>query len=358
MNRVLVIVYGHVADTMAAIPALRSLRRARPDARIEVLCLRSVVPVLSACPYVDALIPWTDFKRKQGRAAKLEKAARIARLGVRLRTRRYDTTLVFHRSFGALRHLASLTGAPNVVAADAAHGLESSREENRRVIQAVGIEEDGGPVELWTAGEDQAWADRLLAEAPGTGPIIGLHGGSDWSCQQWLPERFAHVGEALRRATGGRLVITGSPDEIVLQDEIAEGLSADPVRCAGKTSFGRLVALIRRLDLLICVNSAPAAIARAVGTPMVVLLGPEDPRLTGVEEAPLVRIVQPGRELAPGSWCEFGRWGVLSGCQSPMCRGLGGLGLLDPDVVVKEALELLNATRQTKEKRPSTLIGG
>ena len=101
--------------------------------------------------------------------------------------------------------------------------------------------------------------------------------------------------------------------------------------------------MIRELDVLVCVNSAAAAIARAVGTPAVVLLGPEDPRLTGLVAGDRLRIVQPGERLIPGSWCEFGRWGLLSGCESPMCRGLSGLDQLDPMTVVEEVHGLLGA---------------
>jgi len=352
-GRVLAIVYGHVADSMAAVPALRSLRRGLPGTRIELLCLSSVAPLLEPCPYVDEVLAWDDFRRKGLRGARAEKAAVIAALALRLRRRRYDAVLVFHRSFRALRRLAAMSGAPVVAgvsdggdgyshpAPEPAGGLESSREENGRVLAAVGLADDGGPIELWTDEPDRARARSLLAGAGR--PLVGLHPGSDWSCQQWLPERFAAVGSALQRGLGAGVVITGSGAELELQEEIADGLAEPPVRAAGRTTLRGLAAVIRELDVLVCVNSAAAAIARAVGTPAVVLLGPEDPRLTGLVAGDRLRIVQPGERLIPGSWCEFGRWGLLSGCESPMCRGLSGLDQLDPMTVVEEVHGLLGA---------------
>ncbi|MBO0686820.1 MAG: hypothetical protein J2P45_27040, partial [Candidatus Dormibacteraeota bacterium] len=265
----------------------------------------------------------------------------LGRLAIRLRAGRYDTAIVLHRSFGALRRLAALSGASTVVAAAPINGVESSRDENRRALSMLGIDDDGGPLEIWTTDADRDSAARLTAEAPGSGPLVGLHPGSDWSCQQWLPERLAAVGSRLQVEVGARLLITGAAGEAALAAEVAEGLRGGAVNAAGRTSLAELVAVIQRLDLLVCVNSAPAAIARAVDTRAVVLLGPEDPRLTGLEEGPGLRVVQPGRRPAPGSWCEFGRWGLLSGCESPMCRGLNGLGELDPGAVVAEAVELL-----------------
>ena len=344
-------IYGHVADTMAAIPGLRSLRRAYPRARIEALVIRASEPILRDCPYVDAVLSWKDFQLKGTRFARAEKATTMGLLGWRLRQNRYDAVLVFHRSFRSIRRLAAVSRAPVRAGIStgrdgythwlpAPAGIHSSREENRRVLEAIGVEEDGGPLELWTSVRDQSVVDRLLGAASER-PLIGLHPGSDWSCQQWLPERFAAVGRDMQGRIGARIVVTGSASEVGLQEEIAAGLAAEPVRAAGATSLGELIAVIRRLDLLICVNSAPAAIARAVGTPAVVLLGPEDARLTGLVPGPRLGIVQPDRGREPGSWCEFGRWGVLSGCESPMCRAISGLDQLDPAEVTRVAMRLL-----------------
>src|SRR5438270_2457676 len=147
-RKILVIVYGHIADTMAAIPGLRSLRHAYPGARIDALVIHGAAPVLIGCPYVDDVVAWDDFRQKGTRWAKAEKAATIASLGLRIRRRRYDAVLVFHRSFRAIRELASLSGAQVVAGVSSGgdrythrveppHGVHSSREENRAVLAAI-----------------------------------------------------------------------------------------------------------------------------------------------------------------------------------------------------------------------------
>jgi len=349
-SKVLVIVYGHVADTMAAIPGLRSLRAAYPSATIDVLALESASPILEPCPYIDRLITWRDFQHKGERVARLEKLGSVASLAIRLRKRRYDATLVFHRSAGAMRKLAAMLGSP-VRAGVSYEGdsythtvppgseAESSRNENRRVLASIGVEEDGGAVELWTEAGDAAWASAFLGER--AGPRVGIHPGSDWSCQQWLPKRFAEVGRSLQVAAEATIVITGSRAEVELEREIAEGLTEAPLRACGRTSFAQFVEIVRRLDLLVCVNSAAAAIAAAVGTPAVVLLGLEDARYTGIKNSGALTVIQPQLSGPRGNWCEFGRWGVLSGCDSPMCRGLGGLGEVEAAAVAEQALAML-----------------
>ena len=351
-KRILVIVYGHIADTIAAIPAVRSLRAAYPSALIDVLALESAQPILGPCPYIDKLITWQDFRHKGQPIDKLEKLGVIASLAWSLKRNAYDATLVFHRSSGAMRKLAALIGSPIRVGSSAGGdhythpvapvtAVESSRDENRRILEAIGIQDDAGEVELWTQGRDAAWAASFLGNH--RAPRVGIHPGSDWSCQQWLPERFAEVARNLQAATGASVITTGTEGEMELEAQIVRGMSQAPVRACGQTSFGQFVELVRKLDLLISVNSGAAAIARAVGTPAVVLLGLEDPRYTGVSDGLALTVIQPQIAAQGGNWCEFGRWGVLSGCNSPMCRGLGGLAGIDPPAVTSAAIRLLHA---------------
>jgi ADP-heptose:LPS heptosyltransferase len=361
-RRILVVVYGHVADTMAAIPGLRSLRAAFPSASIDVLALDSAASILGPSPYIDNLITWRDFQHKGERVARVEKLGVISSLALRLKRRGYAATLVFHRSSGAMRKLSSMvgsgvragvsTGGENFThPARPGPSVESSREENRRVLEAIGVIEDGGPVELWTSDEDKKWAADFTVSRDG--PIVGIHPGSDWSCQQWLPKRFAEVARSLQANAGATVVITGSAAEIALESEIADGLTGNVIRACGRTSFGQFVETIKRLDLLICVNSAAAAVANAVGTPAVVLLGLEDARFTGIGGGRRLSLIQPQTATQGGGWCEFGRWGVLSGCDSPMCRGLGGLGNLASSIVVTEALRMLaGASSGSSSRRP------
>ena len=347
-RKVLVIAYGHLADTMASIPALRSLRAAYPSASIHVLALESAAPILGPCPYIDELITWRDFQHKGERVARIEKAAVLAALAWKLRQSGYDATLVFHRSTGwigtPIRAGVSNGGGGYTHAAAPGPEVESSREENRRVLAALGIDEDGGALELWTKPEDAEWATAFVGS--GTGPLVGIHPGSDWSCQQWLPKRFAEVGSTLQATAGARIVITGSGAETDLEAEIAQGLARDPLGACGQTTFGQFVEVIRRLDVLVCVNSAAAAVATAVGTPAVVLLGLEDARYTGVGSSRTQTLIQPKVASQGGGWCEFGRWGVLSGCNSPMCRGLGGLAAVAPAIVSAEVLKMLERSAQ------------
>ena len=54
--RILVIRYRFIGDTVLAIPTLRNLRRAFPNAKIDVLSEPVSGDTLALCPYKDELI--------------------------------------------------------------------------------------------------------------------------------------------------------------------------------------------------------------------------------------------------------------------------------------------------------------
>ena len=57
-GRILVVCTRYIGDTVLAIPFLRNLRRAFPDAAIDVCAEGGSRMVLADCPYVDELVCW------------------------------------------------------------------------------------------------------------------------------------------------------------------------------------------------------------------------------------------------------------------------------------------------------------
>ena len=115
----------------------------------------------------------------------------------------------------------------------------------------------------------------------------------------WGGANFARLGRLLRERHGAGLVLTGGPDDVPLAVGIALqmdspsalhvghapadappagsatqiGIAPPPV-LAGRTSVREMAAVIERLDVLVSVDSGPAHMAAALGTPLVVLWGP------------------------------------------------------------------------------------
>ncbi|NCX97967.1 MAG: hypothetical protein EBX35_05200 [Planctomycetia bacterium] len=110
-RRILVVCTRYIGDTVLAIPFLRNLRRAFPDATIDVCAEGGARMVLADCPYVDELIAWRRPAGRRGFAASL---AAIRTQATWLAGRGYDRAYLLKRSLsGAI--LATLAGIPHRV---------------------------------------------------------------------------------------------------------------------------------------------------------------------------------------------------------------------------------------------------
>jgi ADP-heptose:LPS heptosyltransferase len=375
IRRILVTAYGHIADVLPSGPALRALREAYPQARITVLSVGYVQEMLAACPYVDEVIIFQDFKHKGSRWGKLEQVLKLAQLAPRL-YRRFDLALVLHARSRFLSRLVWLSGAkmragfldvasPRMLThpARALDGLTSFREENRRVLEAIGISSMRDGLELWPAPADEEAVNALLADAgvASADLLVGLHPGSHWTCQQWSPKEWARVADELVARYGARLVITGTGDECSLAEAIIAQMTRQEVRpidATGRTSILQFAALVKRLNLLICVNSAASQVGLAMGTPTLNLVGYENPVWTApLKTEPMTIIRGCDDSNAVEYWCPYHVWGRLSECHRAECIGIGGLSLITPAMVLRQVEQQLKSSPGTANRQDSPTGG-
>jgi ADP-heptose:LPS heptosyltransferase len=363
VHRIIVTAYGHIADVLPAFAALRALRQAYPQAHITVLSVEYVREMFEQCADVDDVLVMKDFKRKGTRRGKLEQLLRLAQLLPHV-YRRYDMALILHARTGFLTLLAWLSGAriragiPDVASpwmlthpARPLTAFVSFREENRRVLEAVGIKTMGQSLEITPSDHDIDAVRQLLAsEGVRDGDLlIGLHPGSHWTCQQWDVAEWSALADDLVTRFGARIIISGSPDEEGLGRAIIERMrvkDAGVINMAGRTSIMRFAALIRSLNCLVCVNSAASQIALAVHTPAVNLVGYENPVWTAPLASERMIIVRGCDDAtAVANWCPYNVWGKLSECHRAECVGIGGLSLVRREQVTREVEKWLEDGR-------------
>ena len=85
------------------------------------------------------------------------------------------------------------------------------------------------------------------------------------------------MAAALRQRYGVAPLVTGSAAEEDLVRAVVAASGRRAVGLAGRLSLGGLIALLRRVRLLIATDGGPLHLAAAVGTPVVGLYGPADP---------------------------------------------------------------------------------
>ena len=140
--------------------------------------------------------------------------------------------------------------------------------------------------------EALARARQRLAEAGGR-PVIGLHASGGREIKQWSPERFGEAVGQLATEAGAAVLLTGAAGDRAVVDRARAALppGVPIIDAVGDASLVDLAALLAQCRLYVTGDTGPMHLAAAVGTPVVAVFGPSDPR----RYAPLVarrRVVQ------------------------------------------------------------------
>jgi len=111
--------------------------------------------------------------------------------------------------------------------------------------------------------------------------VVGLCPGGGWASKKCDPEKLAEIAEAVIKIFNAKiLILWGKSDEADAQ-KIFSLLGDDKSVIAPETSIQELAALISHCSILIANDSGPMHISTAVGTPVLSLHGPTNPRMQG-----------------------------------------------------------------------------
>lgn len=327
LSPILVIKISAIGDTVLLVPSLRALRGAYPQARIAMVATSINRIIVEDCPYVDEIFLLDVDKF-------LKNPWRLLRFIIRLREQKFELALDFDQWQRASSLIAYLSGANQrggfITPGQHKHYLftKSTLRSNKRhevesfldVIRDLGIKVRNKSLELWIGDKERASIGHLLRKngVNGGDVIIGIHPGrgSHGYPRQWSEKDYALVADRLVDKYGAKVVFTGGRDDTLLVERIMSLMKEKAVNLAGKTSLRELVALIERLNLLLCVNTGPLHIACALKTPTVSIHGPDDPKKWGPwgEGHTVVRA-----EL-PCSPCSY--LGFEYGCKKHTCMDL------------------------------------
>ena len=213
LRRILVIQYEHFGDLLHSVPVLRALRKAHPNAELDVLIGPWCENAVRTLPYVTNVWAYTpaleNFHRGQTRGIR-SLVGEIRFLGA-LRQRAYDLAVLSYDT--NLVDLVLLHGiAPKAWLGTPAPPLYTppgnanlvtfepqAYESERRVrmLKSIGIDEGNYLLEYPIRLEDQSDALRILQKegvTPDRGWVV-ICPGSGWSGKNWLPDRFAAVAD-------------------------------------------------------------------------------------------------------------------------------------------------------------------
>jgi len=334
--RALVVRTSALGDVVLTTPFLRSLS-GHLGAPVEVLTSAPYAPLFEGLPFVSRV--WSlpkesglrEFLRslREGGpfdvAVDLQNKARTLAVLLRVQARRRFRLVKRKGVSGALGSLFGggpiLDGKPAAAVYFEAAG-------------ALGLAATDLRPEVALRPEAVARAEGLASRAGGA-PIVGLAPGARWALKRWSPERFAAVGAALQEE-GAEILLVGGPGDRAELDRLREGLARPALADTASLDVADLAAALARLSLLVSVDSGPAHLAQAVGTPVLSIFGPTSYRRWGPAPGQGGVVALP---LACSPCTNYGKGHCAHGDRA--C-----LEALPPEVVIEAAREVLRAGRE------------
>jgi ADP-heptose:LPS heptosyltransferase len=301
-RRVAILRALQMGDLLCAVPAMRALRSALPEAEIVLIGLPW------AREFVDRYTTYLDgFREFPGYPGLPEQSLRLDRFSSfldQVHRDRFDLVLQLHGDGTLTNPLAVLLGArstagfykPGQYCPDAhrflpypEHGLEIDR--LLSLMELLGVPLQGNELEFPLRAEDH----RALHDLPGAReflmkPYVCMHVGASTSARRWPVENFIRAAAELS-ARGYSIVLTGTAVEADLTRTVARGNPSHALDLAGLTNLGTLGALLSGARLLVCNDTGVSHVAAALRVPSVVISTGTNPERWAPRDADRHRVL-------------------------------------------------------------------
>ncbi|WP_040927822.1 glycosyltransferase family 9 protein [Saccharomonospora azurea] len=253
-----------LGDLLTAVPALRALRRARPDDRILLAAPEPLAPLVRLLDAEVELLP-------------------TAGLSALPAVPPVDLAVNLHGS--GPESIADLRGTRP-------RRLLTHRHPDHPDLDGPEWKRDQHEVARWCgllayAGVPADPTDLTLRRpatpSPAPGAVI-VHPGAASAARRWPPQRFAAVARALAddlAGTSARVLVTGSAEERALATAVATDAGLGPEAVFAGHDLAELAALVAGARLVVCGDTGVGHLATAFETPSVLLFGPTPPSRWG-----------------------------------------------------------------------------
>ncbi len=274
--RILVVVLRRLGDVLLTTPLIRSIRRAWPDAAIDVLVFADSAGILDGNADIDGVI------RMPQRATHLQSLALAMRLW-----RRYDLAISSQAGDRPV-FFARVAGRQAVAPVeDNVNGRFKRTLLSRTVPVVSGLHRVADILRLADAlGIERATSlvppRRPSSQAVVSGRYAVIHAAPMFRYKEWTLDGWRALAAALD-ARGLPVIATGGPTERERQYLDALWAASTPAvrRVDARLSWPELADLLTNAEVFIGPDTSVTHLAAACGCPTVALYGPTDPRLWG-----------------------------------------------------------------------------
>lgn len=297
--RFLVIRLSSIGDIVHTLPAVAALGRAQPEAQIHWVIENRYAELLEGNPFVRHVITLDTLGWRKNLASSITMTQIMQSLDA-LRKFHYDAVIDFQ---GLIKSaiLARLSHSPKRVglarqwlreplaATFYTHHVSPQNcthvvEINLSLVESLGVRSTKWEFPLPDNFEYRAAVQEQLRKL-GTTDYVIVNPGGGWKSKRWSPVNYAEVVAHLSGRVPFDILVTGSPGERGLAEEILTRANVPNAKWF-PSSLLEFIALARGAKLLIGGDTGPLHLAAAVGTPLVAIFDSSDPRNTPERNGP------------------------------------------------------------------------
>ena len=270
-----------IGDLILTVPAVATLRKNFPAAKITLVVAHGSRELLPAIPGIDRAFV------ARGRISDAPQWLALVKT-------KFDCCLDFSRTDRSA-FLTLLSGAERRISyAMARHErlrqlsynefvpsrvrMVHTIDHHLALLAPLGVHDAEREIRLSLPVEAKRRAAALIAEQGLGDEFVIIHPGSARAEKFWLARRWAAAADEMR-AQKLDVVLTGASSSLEQQHvaRIKKHLHQPVADLSGQLDLLTLAALIERARLLATIDSAPMHLAAALGTPQVALFGPTNP---------------------------------------------------------------------------------
>ena len=270
MEKILVIRYGTIGETIFASAFYRELRNALPEARIDVFADDIAEGVMRNCPYINKIFCIDGKLRNFWAYITLFK--------------KYDT-VYFLKSDKFFFFFSYLAGVKKRIGFDVKTNkflnFTSIYNEDRHevdcyldLLRISGIPVKSDSTELWLDDINNTKVKEIINFIPHRNVMI--HAFSKCAAKNWLDEYWSELIGYLANNIQAQVFFAGdAKDEKNYRNIIKDCIfDIPPIDMCGKLSIPETMSLVKNMDLVIGIDSGIIHMAAACSVPSILLHGP------------------------------------------------------------------------------------
>lgn len=291
VKNILIIKPSALGDIALSLPALASIRKSYPDAKIAWLVRSEFAPLLEMTENLDELIL---FDRGFLGKCWYNPKALIALIKFfrKLRKGRFDLVIdlqgLFRTAFfgwiTASKQRFGMKCAREFAGLFYTHRIAKDEDRihlidfHNKIISAAGVSDLVIEYGLEINPQADLTVDKLLdANECSQKKYAVLITGAAHDKKCWSVEKFAKLAERLYEQFDLSVIAVGTGAERKRIEELKTVSNVPVVDLAGMTNIPVLTSLLKRAEIVISNDTGPGHIAAAVGSPLVMIFGPTNP---------------------------------------------------------------------------------